>query len=150
MSAPIPSAVNSNRAVVEKSTTIDASPEVIFESILEDMQGIPDAQGKPMDFKLEAFPGGRWYRDLGNNAGHFWGHVQVIKPPTLIEVFGPLMISSAAVSHVTYRVKSEGGKQTLTITHKIFGDFDPSMPGKVDGGWQMAIDRIQARALKRT
>ena len=40
--------------------------------------------------KIEPWPGGRWYRDLGNNAGHLWGHVQVIKPPTLLEICGPL------------------------------------------------------------
>jgi hypothetical protein len=25
----------------------------------------------PIPMKLEAWPGGRWYRDLGNGAGHF-------------------------------------------------------------------------------
>ena len=41
-----------------------------------------------MPFKLEAWPGGRWFRDLGNNAGHLWGHVRVIKPPALLEISG--------------------------------------------------------------
>ncbi|HEX3702577.1 MAG TPA: hypothetical protein VHU82_04550 [Vicinamibacterales bacterium] len=35
---------------------------------------------------LEAWPGGRWFRDLGDNTGHLWGHVQAIKPPTLPEI----------------------------------------------------------------
>jgi len=26
-----------------------------------------------------ALAGGRWFRDIGNNAGHLWGHVQVIR-----------------------------------------------------------------------
>jgi len=33
-------------------------------------------EAKPMPMKLEAWPGGRWYRDLGDNNGHFWGVVQ--------------------------------------------------------------------------
>ena len=35
--------------------------------------------------KIEAWPGGRWYRDLGDDNGHFWGNVQAIKQPTLLE-----------------------------------------------------------------
>ena len=45
---------------------------------------------------IEPWPGGRWYRDLGNNAGHLWGHVQVIKPPTLLELCGPMFMSFPA------------------------------------------------------
>ncbi len=32
-----------------------------------------------MPMKLEAWPGGRWFRDLGDGNGHLWGHVQAIK-----------------------------------------------------------------------
>lgn len=137
------------RAVVERSVEIDAPADAIFESILEDMAAIPDGKGNSMNLKVEPFPGGRWFRDLGNNAGHLWGHVQVIKPPTLLEVYGPLMISSAAISHVTWRVAKSGAGHKLTITHKMFGDFDASIPQNVGGGWQMQIDRIKAAATKR-
>lgn len=138
------------RATIERSVEIDATPEVIFESILAEMLALPDGKGGALKFKLEAHPGGRWYRDLGNNAGHFWGHVQVIKPPTLLEIYGPLMISSPAVSHVCYRVKSENGANRLTITHKLFGDFDPKIPEMVGGGWQMILDAIKTRATQST
>ena len=43
---------------------------------------------------LEPRPGGRWFRDLGDDNGHFWGHVQAIKRPTLLEITGPLFMSS--------------------------------------------------------
>ena len=33
---------------------------------------------KPMPMVLEQWPGGRWFRDLGNGQGHLWGFVQVI------------------------------------------------------------------------
>src|SRR6202040_911749 len=49
-------------------------------------------EAKPMPMKLEAWPGGRWYRDLGDNNGHFWGVVQAIKRPTLLEITGPLFM----------------------------------------------------------
>jgi hypothetical protein len=44
--------------------------------------------GKPLPMKIEPWPCGRWYRDLGNNRRHLWGYVQVIKPPTLLEICG--------------------------------------------------------------
>lgn len=137
------------RATVERTIEINASPEVIFDSILEDMQSIPDGNNKPMNLKLEPFPGGRWFRDLGNNAGHLWGHVQVIKPPMLLEVFGPLMISSAAISHVRWKVTPEGSGHRVTITHKIFGEFDPKIPEGVTMGWGWELDRVKASAEKK-
>jgi hypothetical protein len=42
---------------------------------------------------LEQWPGGRWSRDHGNGIGHLWGHVQVIKPPVLLELSGLMFMS---------------------------------------------------------
>ena len=86
---------------IRKEEKIDAPIEIVFQAMLDELgpeSRMPD--GKPMAFKLEPWPGGRWYRDLGNNAGHLWGHVQVIKPPTLLEIWGPMMLSYPSVNHV--------------------------------------------------
>src|SRR5215510_399568 len=94
---------------IEKQIVINAPIDIAFEALLEELgpeSEMPD--GKPMPMVLEAYPGGRWFRDLGNNAGHLWGHVQVIKPPALIEIWGPLMMSYPAVNHVQYRLKADG------------------------------------------
>ena len=93
-----------------KDEQIAAPIDVVFETILEQMGPLnttPD--GASMSLKLEAWPGGRWSRDLGNNMGHFWGHVQAIKPPTLLEICGPLMMSFPVVSNVQYPI--DGGKR---------------------------------------
>ena len=77
-----------------KAVVIDAPVEVTFDAVLAELGpegSMPD--GKPFPFKLEPWPGGRWFRDLGNDSGHFWGHVQVIKPPKLIEICGPTFMS---------------------------------------------------------
>src|SRR5216684_5216166 len=79
---------------IVKEEEIAAPIDVVFETILEQMGPENEAPGTgPMPVKLEAWPGGRWYRDLGDDAGHFWGNVQAIKPPTLLEICGPLFIS---------------------------------------------------------
>src|SRR5438477_446769 len=72
---------------IQQEVAIAAPIETAWEAILDQLgpkSEMPD--GTPFPFKLEAWPGGRMYRDIGNNAGHLWGHVQVIKPPKLLEI----------------------------------------------------------------
>jgi hypothetical protein len=61
-----------------------------------------------MPMVLEPWPGGRW--ELGDDNGHFWGHVPAIKRPTLLEITGPLFMSYPVVSNMQYRLTPvEGG-----------------------------------------
>src|SRR5919109_105931 len=90
---------------------VRASLEATFDSILAQMGRLNETRdGAPFPMVLEAWPGGRWYRDLGGNNGHLWGHVQAIKRPTLLEIYGPLFMSYAIVNNVQYRLtKVDGG-----------------------------------------
>src|SRR6516165_248327 len=94
---------------IHQEIEIDAPLAVTFDALLEQLGPASEMHdGKPMPMKLEPWPGGRWFRDLGNNAGHLWGHVQVIKPPKLLELCGPLFMSFAASNHVQYRLTEQG------------------------------------------
>jgi hypothetical protein len=62
------------------------------------------AEDKPLPMKLERWPGGRWCRDLGNNNGGFWGHVQAIKRPTLLENHRPSVDVLPGLEQGAYRV----------------------------------------------
>ena len=67
---------------IKNEERIAAPIEIVFETLLEDLgPSMETGPGRTLAMTLEAWPGGRWYRDLGNNTGHLWGHVQVIKPP---------------------------------------------------------------------
>src|SRR5580700_143009 len=80
---------------------VRASLEVTFEALLEQLgPGNQVTDGTAMPMKLEAWPGGRWFRDLGEGNGHLWGHVQAIKKPTLLEITGPLFMSYAAANNL--------------------------------------------------
>jgi len=129
-----------------KTEEIKASAEIVFESILAIMGPESEMGHKKFPMKLEAWPGGRWYRDLGNNAGHFWGHVQVIKPPTLIEVCGPMFMSYPAISHLQYRITSDGPTSRLQLTHKAIGLILPEHRDGVNQGWASEVGDIRARA----
>ncbi|HMN40435.1 MAG TPA: SRPBCC domain-containing protein [Phycisphaerales bacterium] len=136
---------------IHKEVSIAAPAKVVFESILAQL-GPESVQpdGKPLNLKLEPWPGGRWFRDLGNNTGHFWGHVQVIKPPTLLELSGPLFMSYAAINHVQYRVTEQpGGKaSTLTLVHRALGDISPDHREGMTKGWEKMVTMIKDRAQR--
>ena len=95
---------------------------------------------------LEAWPGGRWFRDLGDGNGHFWGHVQAIKRPTLLEIAGPLMMSFAVASNVQYRLKDVDGGTLITLRHTALGLFRRTATARRSAqGWTMLFDRFRRR-----
>src|SRR5437867_2540255 len=52
---------------------VKASLERTFESLLDQLGPYNETpEGKSLQMKLEPWPGGRWYRDLGDSNGHFW------------------------------------------------------------------------------
>jgi hypothetical protein len=135
---------------VVKETMVAASAEIVFESILEELGPagqLPD--GTPMMMKIEAWPGGRLWRDLGNNTGHFWGHVQVIKPPKILEICGPMFMSYPVVSHIQYRVTEEGGMCKLVLTHRAFGQIQAEHRDGVEKGWGMKLQKAKEIAERR-
>jgi activator of Hsp90 ATPase-like protein len=134
---------------IEKRIDIDAPLTVAFAAVLEQLGPANETPHGPMPMKLEAWPGGRWYRDLGNDAGHFWGHVQVIKPPTLLEIAGPLFMSYAAVSHVQYRLAEQGSGTRLTLTHTALGKILPAHREGVSQGWEYMLTVVKRIAGSR-
>ena len=135
---------------IRKEELIDAPIEIVFQAMLDELG--PESQmpdGKPMPMKLEAWPGGRWYRDLGNNAGHFWGHVQVIKPPTLLEICGPIPMSYPAVNHLQYRLTAEGDRTRLRFAHRAMGLIPKEHRDGMPEGWEFGLKRIREIAESR-
>jgi uncharacterized protein YndB with AHSA1/START domain len=136
---------------IAKDEYIAAPIDTVFETILEQMgpyNETPD--GTPLPMKMEAWPGGRWFRDLGNNTGHLWGHVQSIKAPALLEIYGPLFMSTPAVSNVQYRLTAEGGGTRLKFSHRAMGLIAPEhLDGRVNTGWSSIIARIRETAERR-
>jgi hypothetical protein len=134
---------------IHQEVEIAAPIAIVFESMLEQIgPGGDRPDGQPMPMKLEAWPGGRLFRDLGNNAGHFWGHVQVIKPPTLLEITGPLFMSYPVISHVQYRLTEQGRSTLLSLTHRAIGEIQPEHRQNVSKGWEHILSRIKQRSTR--
>ena len=100
----------------------------------------------PMPMTLEPWPGGRWFRDLGGGNGHFWGVVQAIRRPTLLEITGPLMMSFGVASNVQYRLKEVDGGVVITLRHTALGLFPDGYREALSRGWPSLFERIRRRA----
>jgi uncharacterized protein YndB with AHSA1/START domain len=131
-----------------KEEQIAAPIDIVFETVLEQMGPLNSTPEKPMPMVLEAWPGGRWYRDLGNKTGHLWGLVQAIKPPSLLEITGPLFMSNPAVSNLQCRLNEEDGVTHMRFVHRTMGWVGEYERG-VDEGWSDLIGRIRTAAAKR-
>jgi uncharacterized protein YndB with AHSA1/START domain len=133
---------------IVKEEEIAAPIEIVFEIILEQMGPMNSTPEKPMPMVLEAWPGGRWYRDLGNNTGHYWGAVQAIRAPSLLEISGPLFMSTPAISNIQYRLTEEKGATRMRFVHRAMGWIGENDRG-VDEGWSQLIGRIVTAAAER-
>ena len=129
---------------------VRASLDATFEALLEQMgPGNTGVGGVPMPMVLEARPGGRWYRDLGGDNGHFWGHVQAIKRPTLLEVTGPLFMSMPVVSNIQYRLKEVDGGTLISFRHSALGFVPDDFKQGLTKGWAPLHERIRKQAESR-
>lgn len=131
---------------IKEEILIRASIANTFESLLEQLGPLSESDKGPMPFVLEAWPGGRWYRDLGDGNGHFWGHVQAIKRPTLLEFVGPLFMSYPVSSNLQYRLSEEPGGTLIKFHHLAFGFIEEDHRKGVVKGWSNIHSRVKAAA----
>jgi hypothetical protein len=128
-------------------THVQASLEATFAALLEQLgPGTETLEGKSLQLKIEPWPGGRWYRDLGGDNGHLWAHVQAIKRPTLLEFTGPLMMSAGVVSNVQYRLTEVDGGTLIKFRHSALGFFPADYRDGMTQGWTQMLTRTRQRA----
>jgi len=130
-----------------ETVLVRASIETTFESMIVQLgrqNELPDGTAFPMI--IEPWPGGRWYRDLGSDNGHLWGHVQSIKRPTLLEIYGPLFMSYPVASNLMYRLKEVDGGTEIAFRHSAFGLIPDDHRTRMGEGWRLWLSRIRTQA----
>lgn len=126
---------------------VHAPIETTFAALLEQLSaGNEHPDGTPMPMKIEPWPGGRWFRDLGDGNGHYWGAVQAVKRPTLLEIAGPLFMSYPVSNNVQYRLSEEGGVTTIKFRHSAFGLIQDDHRRGVSTGWGYIHEQTRKRA----
>ena len=131
---------------ITQEVHVNASLQTTFDALLEQIGPENESERGKMPMKIEPWPGGRWFRDLGDNDGHLWGHVQAIKRPTLLEITGPLFMSDAVVSNLQYRLSEEAGETLIRFHHKAFGVIQEGYRTGVSQGWNHIHQLVKARA----
>ncbi len=125
---------------VNQHVEIKAAIGDVFRSVLHRFgEGFSTPKGDSMQMILEQWPGGRWFRDRGNGIGHLWGHVQVIKPPVLLELSGPMFMSYPALNHMELKLEEIAGGTRLALRHRAIGFIDPAHRQGVSTGWQHVL-----------
>lgn len=134
---------------VEQNLEVKAALGTVYQSMLHRLgEGSTNAQGESMQMILEQWPGGRWFRDRGNGIGHLWGHVQVIKPPVLLELSGPMFMSYPALNHLEVKLEEIAGGTRLKLRHRAIGFIDPAHRAGVTTGWKSILENIAKDCMK--
>lgn len=131
----------------EMEMEIEAPRERVWDSLVNHFgDWFRGPEEEDLKFRLEPECGGRLFRDLGNGAGHLWGHVQVILPPRLLELHGPMMVSNATVSWIAFRLEEKGKGCVIKLSHRAIGPFPQDYREGVDEGWGHVMKELKSHA----
>ena len=132
---------------VEQHIDIKAAPDKVFAAMLDQFgKNNTTPAGESLQLQIEAKPGGRWFRDRGNGVGHLWGFVQVIKPPSLLELSGPMFMSYPATNHVEVKVEKTATGSRVSLRHRAIGMIDPQHRQGVGTGWNHMLTSLKKAA----
>ena len=142
-----PTLVEHQTLTITEEIAVRASLEQTFQSLLANMGRLNETpEGAPLPMVLEARPGGRWYRDLAGDDGHLWGFVQSVKRPALLEIWGPLFMSTAATSNLLYRLSETPEGTLIKFTHTVVGPFPEDHRPRMASGWTALHARVRKAA----
>ena len=132
---------------INQEIHVKAPLDVTFAALLEQLgPGNETPDGKSLSMKIEPWPGGRWYRDLGDGNGHFWAHVQAIKRPTLLEFAGPYSPRFRSSRNVQYRLSEVDGGTLIAFRHTALGFVSDEHKAGMNEGWASMADRVRRQA----
>jgi hypothetical protein len=136
---------------VNQHIEVKAAIGDVFRSVLYRFgEGFSTPKGESLQMILEQWPGGRWFRDRGNGIGHLWGHLQVIKPPVLLELSGPMFMSYPAMNHLEVKLEEIAGGTRVALRHRAIGFIEPAHREGVNTGWQYMLNAIAEDCSPKT
>ena len=130
---------------VEQHVDVQGTLEDVFKSVLYRFgEGNSRPDGEPMNLQIEPFAGGRWFRDRGEGIQHLWGHVQVIKPPVLLELSGPMFMSYPALNHIEIKLEQIADGTRVSLHHRAIGLLDTAHKEGLATGWGYFLDAVKS------
>ena len=130
---------------IQQEVDVNGPIAEVFKSVVHRFgKGSTTPTGESMQLDIEEFAGGRWIRDRGDGIQHLWGHVQVIKAPTLLELSGPMFMSYPALNHIELKLEEiDGGGTKVKFRHRALGMLDPQHKEGVKDGWKQFLAAIE-------
>lgn len=129
---------------LEQSVEVNGKIEDVFKSVLHRFgEGNLRPEGVNMQLQIEEWAGGRWFRDRGEGIQHLWGHVQVIKPPTLLELSGPMFMSYPALNHLELKLEETETGTRVILRHRAIGMLAPEHREGVKEGWNGFLELVK-------
>jgi len=130
---------------VEQSTEIGADIGDVYKRTLYRLgEGNATSDGTSLNMILEEWAGGRWFRDRGQGIQHLWGHVQVLKPPVLIELSGPMFMSYPAINHLEIKLEQISGGTSVKLRHRAIGMIADDHREGIGEGWKGILEGLKA------
>jgi len=134
---------------LEQTVDVNARVEDTFKGLLNRLgKNNHTPSGESLNLEIEPFAGGRWYRDRGDGIQHLWGHVQVIKPPTLLELSGPMFMSYPAINHIEVKLEEAGDGTKVTLRHRAIGMISKEHREGISKGWGLILEGLKTDCEK--
>jgi len=134
---------------LEQTVDVNARVEDTFKGLLNRLgKNNHTPSGESLNLEIEPFAGGRWYRDRGDGIQHLWGHVQVIKPPTLLELSGPMFMSYPAINHIEVKLEEAGDGTKVTLRHRAIGMISKEHRDGISKGWGLILEGLKTDCEK--
>jgi len=134
---------------LEQTVDVNARVEDTFKGLLNRLgKNNHTPSGESLNLEIEPFAGGRWYRDRGDGIQHLWGHVQVIKPPVLLELSGPMFMSYPAINHIEVKLEEAGDGTKVTLRHRAIGMISKEHREGISKGWGLILEGLKTDCEK--
>lgn len=130
------------RMQVEQEISMNASAQRVFEALTDNVSawwGAPYLlTPSPQAIILEPQVGGRLYEQSSSGDGALWATVTTIKKNEHLELTGPIGMSGALHSVVTFSLepKNEGEATLLKLSHQAIGQLGDDTQSNYNAGWQ--------------
>jgi hypothetical protein len=132
-----------------QTVDLNANLNDAFKALLHRFgKGNHTPNGESLNLEIEPFAGGRWFRDRGQGIQHLWGHVQVIKPPVLLELSGPMFMSYPALNHIEIKLEEAGSGTKVTLRHRAIGMISKEHREGITTGWDYMLEGLKADCEK--
>ena len=100
------------------------------------------------EIEIKAAPGSVFRNMIAGLSAIMGGDGKLIKPPTLLEIYGPMMMSYPVAGHLQVRCAQIGGGTLVTLNHRAMGLIDPKHREGFPEGWGKILKSIKDASEK--